>query len=59
VLKVFWRWKEHTENQAGCAAALSALWSGPKAKAFTTLLKACQNGPLEEPLKPKKDDGRG
>ena len=51
VLKVLWQWEKVTNGQFGCAAALSGLWSGPGGKAFLTLLRNCQNGPLMDPLR--------
>lgn len=49
VLKVLWSWKNHTQAQAGCAAALSGFWAGAARKAFITMLENCLNAPMERP----------
>lgn len=51
VMRVFWDWARYTGDQAGCAAALSGMWSGrstaTKRTAWALLLAACDHGPYQ------------
>lgn len=47
VARVFWKWENYIEDQAGCAAAITGLWGGLTGKGFLVFLKDCKNGPLK------------
>lgn len=46
VARVFWKWENYIEDQAGCAAAITGLWGGVTGKGFLAFLADCDNGPL-------------
>lgn len=46
VAQTFWKWKDYIKSQAGCAAAITGLWSKAPSKGFLFFLGECNNGPL-------------